>query len=140
MGIFLTIYHLFIIIIIYFIILYWFCRTSTWIHHGYTRVPHPEHPPTCIISYKKWITSPASMQNTVCLGLVHWEVMYISYKNLWWDNFILYYNFKGAELLIVSAAISRARRYISQQKFNNSIANLGVSKSPKWLSDWTTAV
>ena len=29
----------------YFIILYWFCNTSTWIHHGYTRVPHPETPP-----------------------------------------------------------------------------------------------
>ena len=33
-------YHLFIIIIIfYFTILYWFCHTSTWIHHGCTRVP-----------------------------------------------------------------------------------------------------
>ena len=26
----------------YFTILYWFCHTSTWIHHRYTRVPHPE--------------------------------------------------------------------------------------------------
>ena len=25
-----------------FTILYWFCRISTWIHHRYTRVPHPE--------------------------------------------------------------------------------------------------
>ena len=28
----------------YFIILYWFCHTSTWIHHRCTRVPHPEPP------------------------------------------------------------------------------------------------
>ena len=28
----------------YFTILYWFCRTSTWICHGCTRVPHPELP------------------------------------------------------------------------------------------------
>ena len=28
----------------YFTILYWFCHTSTWIHHRYTRVPHPEIP------------------------------------------------------------------------------------------------
>ena len=29
----------------YFTILYWFCHTSTWICHRYTRVPHPEpHP------------------------------------------------------------------------------------------------
>ena len=25
-----------------FTILYWFCHTSTCIHYGYTRVPHPE--------------------------------------------------------------------------------------------------
>ena len=30
--------------IFYFTILYWFCHTSTWIHHGCTRVPNPEHP------------------------------------------------------------------------------------------------
>ena len=29
---------------IYFTILYWFCHTLTWIHHGCTCVPHPESP------------------------------------------------------------------------------------------------
>ena len=36
----------------YFTILYWFCHTSTRIHHGCTRVPHPEPPshlPPCTI-------------------------------------------------------------------------------------------
>ena len=28
---------------------------------------------TCIISYKKQITSPGSMQDTGYLGLVHWK-------------------------------------------------------------------
>ena len=28
---------------------------------------------TCIISCKKRITSPGSMQDTGCLGLVHWD-------------------------------------------------------------------
>ena len=28
----------------YFTILYWFCHPSTWICHGCTRAPHPEHP------------------------------------------------------------------------------------------------
>ena len=28
---------------------------------------------TCIISYNKRITSPGSMQDTGCLGLVHWD-------------------------------------------------------------------
>ena len=27
----------------------------------------------CIISYKKRIASPCSMQDTGCLGLVHWD-------------------------------------------------------------------
>ena len=28
---------------------------------------------TCIISYMKQITSPVSMHDTGCLGLVHWD-------------------------------------------------------------------
>ena len=28
---------------------------------------------TCIISYKKRIASPGSMQDTGCLGLMHWD-------------------------------------------------------------------
>ena len=28
---------------------------------------------TCIISYMKCITSPGLMQDTECLGLVHWD-------------------------------------------------------------------
>ena len=28
---------------------------------------------TCIISYTKQITSPGSIQDTGCLGLVHWD-------------------------------------------------------------------
>ena len=28
---------------------------------------------TCIISYEKQIASPGSMQDTGCLGLVHWD-------------------------------------------------------------------
>ena len=31
----------------YFTILYWFCHTSTWIHHGCTHVPNPE-PRSCL--------------------------------------------------------------------------------------------
>ena len=28
---------------------------------------------TCIILYMKWVTSPGLMQDTGCLGLVHWD-------------------------------------------------------------------
>ena len=27
----------------------------------------------CLLSYVKWITSPGSMHNTGCSGLVHWD-------------------------------------------------------------------
>ena len=33
-----------LLLLFYFTILYWFCHTSTWIHHRYTHVPHPEPP------------------------------------------------------------------------------------------------
>ena len=35
---------LFFSTLFYFTILYWFCHTSTWIHHGCTWVPNPEPP------------------------------------------------------------------------------------------------
>ena len=50
---FFTADEVFIYLFIYFTILYWFCHTSTWIHHRYTRVPHPEpssHLPPHLIS------------------------------------------------------------------------------------------
>ena len=28
---------------------------------------------TCILSYVRWITSPGSMHDTGCSGLVHWD-------------------------------------------------------------------
>ena len=34
----------FFLILLYFAILYWFCHTSAWIHHGCTCVPNPELP------------------------------------------------------------------------------------------------
>ena len=34
----------YLFIFLYFTILYWFCHTSTWIHHGCTCVPSPELP------------------------------------------------------------------------------------------------
>ena len=38
----------FIYLFFNFTILYWFCHISTWIHHKYTRVPHPE--PSSLLS------------------------------------------------------------------------------------------
>ena len=35
---------------------------------------------TCIISYKKRINSPGLMQDTGCLGLVHWDDPEVRYR------------------------------------------------------------
>ena len=35
-------FKIYFILFFNFTMLYWFCHISTWIHHRYTRVPHPE--------------------------------------------------------------------------------------------------
>ena len=45
--------------------MYWFCHTSTWIHHGYTHVPYPEPPshlPSCTIPLSHPSTPAPSIQ------------------------------------------------------------------------------
>ena len=42
---------------------------------------------TCIISYKKRIASPGSMQDTGCLGLVHWDGPEGWYREGGWRGF-----------------------------------------------------
>ena len=38
---------------------------------------------TCIISYKKQIASLGSMQDTGCLGLVHWDIRGMVWEGRW---------------------------------------------------------
>ena len=37
-------FFIFIFTLFYFTILYWFCHTLTWIHHGCIQAPNPESP------------------------------------------------------------------------------------------------
>ena len=53
----------------YFTILYWFCHTSTCIHHGCTCVPHPE-PPSHLPPYTiplGYLSAPAPSLSTKLL-------------------------------------------------------------------------
>ena len=63
----------------YFTILYWFCRTSTWIHHRYTRVPHPEpsslFPPHIILLGHLSALAPSIQYNAS--NLDWWFVSYM---------------------------------------------------------------
>ena len=58
----------------YFTVLYWFCHTSTCIHHRYTRVPHPELslPPPSLYhpSGSSQCTSPKQPVSCIEPGLV----------------------------------------------------------------------
>ena len=66
----------------YFIILYWFCHTSTCIHPGCTRVPHPEAP-----SHLPLHTIPLGHPSAPALSILHYA------SNLDWrfvSHMILY--------------------------------------------------
>ena len=61
-----------------FTILYCFCHISTWIHHRYTCVPHPEPssllPPRTIL-----LGSPSALHLVLCLWVcstVSWVIVY----------------------------------------------------------------
>ena len=62
--------------LLYFIILYWFCHTSTWICHRYTRAPHPEPPPSSlpILGHP---SAPAPSILYPALNLDWWFVSYM---------------------------------------------------------------
>ena len=69
----------------YFTILYWFCRTSTWIHHRCTRVPHPEPPLLPSSPYhpsgSSQCTSPKQPVSCIELGLaIHfiYDIIHVS--------------------------------------------------------------
>ena len=63
----------------YFTILYWFCHTSTWIHHGCTHVPHPEprsHLPPRTIPLGR-LSAPAPSIQYHASNLDWWFVSYM---------------------------------------------------------------
>ena len=66
----------------YFTILYWFCRTSTWIRHGCTRVPHPE-PPSHIPSHTIPLVHPSAPALSILYPALKLDWRFISYMILY---------------------------------------------------------
>ena len=72
----------------YFTILYWFCHTSTWIHHGCTRVPNPEPPshlPSHIIPLG-CLSAPAPSIQYHASNLDWWFISYMILYMFQWHS------------------------------------------------------
>ena len=71
-------------IIFHFTILYWFCHTSIWIRHGYTRGPILNPPPSSIPYHPSRLSQCTSPKHPVsCIGpglaiRFIYDIMYVS--------------------------------------------------------------
>ena len=66
----------------YFTILYWFCHTSTWIHHGCTHVPHPK-PPSHLPSRTIPLGHPSAPAPSILYPALNLDWQFISYMILY---------------------------------------------------------
>ena len=64
-------FQFYLFIYVYFTILFWFCHTLTWVHHGCTCVPHPEIPPTSLPIPSLWVT-PEHQPRAPCIMHQTW--------------------------------------------------------------------
>ena len=66
----------------YFTILYWFCHTSAWIHHRYTRVPHPE-PPSLLPPHTIPLGRPSAPAPSILYPATNLDWRFVSYMILY---------------------------------------------------------
>ena len=66
----------------YFTILYWFCHTSTCIHHGCTRVPHPE-PPSHLPPHTIPLGNPSAPAPSFLYPALNLDWQFVSYMILY---------------------------------------------------------
>ena len=70
------------IFLFYFTILYWFCHTSTWICHGYTRVPNPE-PPSHLPPHTISLGHPSAPATSILYPASNLDWWFVSYLILY---------------------------------------------------------
>ena len=74
----------------YFTILYWFCHTSTWICHGYTRVPHPE-PSSHLPPHTIPLGHPSAPAPSILYHASNLDWRFISYMILYMFHFHIFF-------------------------------------------------
>ena len=81
----------------YFTVLYWFCHTSTWIHHRYTRVPHSKPPsllPPCTIPLGLSFILNLSIENNFSA----FSLCLIFSVSMNWGKILIYGSLEGVSL------------------------------------------
>ena len=73
---------LLLLLFFYFTILYWFCHTSTCIHHGCTCVPNPE-PPSHLPSHTIPLGHPGAPTTSILYPASNLDWRFISYMILY---------------------------------------------------------
>ena len=71
----------FLILFLNFTILYWFCQISKWIHHRYTRVPHPE-PSFLLPPHTILLGHPSAPAPSILYPASNLDWRFISYMTL----------------------------------------------------------
>ena len=75
-------FSFFNVTLFYFIILYWFCHTSTWIHHGCTWVTNLE-PPSHLLPYNISLGHPSAPAPSILYPTSNLDWQFISYMILY---------------------------------------------------------
>ena len=72
----------------YFTILYWFCHTSTWIHHRCTHVPNPE-PPSHLPPHTISLGHPSAPTPSILCPASNLDWRFVSYISggFWFTSF-----------------------------------------------------
>ena len=85
-------FNLSFIYLFYLTILYWFCRTLTWIHHECTCVPHPEPPSLPLHPIPLGLPSAPAPSTLYHASNLDWR--FVSHERLWF--FVLLSAVRGA--------------------------------------------
>ena len=82
------------ILFLNFTILYWFCQTSKWIRHRYTRVPHPE-PPSLLPPHTIPLGRPSAPAPSIQHRALNLDWRLVSTFNVFFNE-----NFKQCKILL----------------------------------------